>query len=268
MNFPLPDQPTILDKIVNQTWEDLSTRKKKISVSAFKDYALYHTPRRDFGGALRREAEVSIIAEVKKASPSKGIIREDFNPLKIAEQYTEAGAAALSVLTEPRFFQGSVDYLSEIRNRFEIPLLRKDFIIDFYQLEEARAYGADAVLLIVSVLEGNLLQELHHAAEEAGLQCLVECYSQEDFDRIDFSQVKILGVNNRDLRSFEVDVHRGISILEQSPDETIRVSESGLSTPDDIQLLLDNNIQSALIGEYFMRQPHPGDALKRILERL
>jgi len=266
MTFPNPEQPTILDKIVEQTREDLVTRKKKVATLDFRDFEMYHLPRRDFGAELRRDSEIRVIAEVKKASPSKGIIRTDFNPLKIAEQYSEADAAALSVLTEPRFFQGSLDYLKDIRRRFELPLLRKDFIIDFYQIEEARAYGADAVLLIVNILDGSLLEELLHAAEETGLQCLVECYDQADFDRLNFDQVHLLGVNNRDLKTFEVDVHRGISILQQAPDHVIKISESGLSKPDDIMLLLDSGVDAALIGEFFMRQKNPGDALKRLME--
>jgi len=259
---------TILDKIVEQTKEDLIKRKKKITSVDFRGFEVYNQKRKNFKAGLKKYNDVKIIAEIKKASPSKGIIRADFNPLKIAEQYQDAGAAALSILTEPFFFQGSLEYLVEVRRRFDLPLLRKDFIIDFYQVEEARAYGADAILLIVSILDGNQLDELLHAAKEAGLQCLVECYNQDDFDRLDLTKIELLGVNNRDLNTFEVNVHQGISILEQAPEHIIKISESGLSHPDDLKLLRDHGIHAALIGEHFMRQPHPGDALKRMVEGL
>jgi len=268
INDIIKPNKTILDKIVEQTKEDLIKKKKKLTSVDFRGFEVYQHKRKNFKSGLRKVNDVKIIAEIKKASPSKGIIRQDFNPLKIAEQYQEAGAAALSVLTEPFFFQGSLDYLVEIRRRFDLPLLRKDFIVDFYQVEEARAYGADAILLIVSILDGSLLEELLHAASEAGLQCLVECYNQDDFDRLDMSKIQMLGVNNRDLNTFEVNVHQGIKILEQAPEGVIKISESGLSHPDDLKLLRDHGIDAALIGEHFMRQSHPGDALKRMVEGL
>lgn len=260
--------PDILQKIVEQTKEDLEKRKKKVAEVDFRGFELYQQKRRNFQKALRKKNEVRIIAEVKKASPSKGVIRSDFHPLKIAESYSEAGAAALSVLTEARFFQGDVQYMADISRRFDLPVLRKDFIVDFYQIEEARAHGADAVLLIVGITSGTQLNELHHAATEAGLQCLVECYDEGDFNRVDFEIVSMLGVNNRDLKTFEVDVHRGITLLQKAPEKTIKISESGLSKGDDLKLLRDNGIDAALIGEYFMRQPHPGDALSRLLEEM
>lgn len=266
--FPEFDRPTILDRIVEQTKEDLIRKKKKIKGSDFRGFPGYSLERRDFRKAIHQENKLSIIAEVKKASPSKGVIRADFHPLKIAEQYVEAGASALSILTEPFFFQGSLDYLIQVRQRFGLPLLRKDFIVDFYQVEEARAYGADAILLIAGTTDGNQLNELHHAAHEAGLQCLVECYGEDEFRSLDFETVEIVGVNNRNLKTFEVDLHRGIALLETAPGHVTTVSESGLSHPDDLKRLMDHGIHAALIGEHFMRQPNPGDALKMMLDEI
>lgn len=255
---------TILEKITEQTREDILKRKKSVAKADFKSFEMYEKKRKSLYDALHRENEVAILAEVKKASPSKGLIREDFQHEKIAEQYMEAGAAAISVLTDEPFFKGKMQYLTDIGRFAEVPLLRKDFIVDFYQVEEARGIGADAILLIASILDGNQLQELHHAATEAGLECLVECYTEEEVMRMDFNFVKIFGVNNRDLNTFEVDVHRGIRLLKTAPDDVVTVSESGLSKPEDIELLRNEGINAALIGEHFMRQPHPGDAIKQI----
>lgn len=258
----------ILEQIVEQTEIDLRKRKRKVSIRDFESFELYENKRRPFSNALRNSQSVSIIAEIKKASPSKGIIRRDFDPRRIAGQYQEGGATALSVLTDEPAFQGSLDFLSIASQEVEIPVLRKDFIIDPYQVKEARAYGADAILLIATITEGNQLQELLHAAGEMGLQCLVECYSEEDLKQVNFEYIDILGVNNRDLKSFEVDVHRGIELLHKAPEGTLLVSESGLSSAEDLKLLYDENIHAALIGEFFMKQPDPGKAVSKLLKEL
>ncbi len=257
---------TILDKIVEQTALDVAKRKSKVAYSDFNSFKNYAKTRIDFKKALNRPNTVSVIAEIKKASPSKGIIREDFDPIRIANQYIEGGAAALSILTDEPFFKGSLSYLNDVAAFSNIPLLRKDFIIDPYQIEEAKAHGADAVLIIVAITDGGQLTELLHAAKESGLDALVECYDLDDFDRLDFDMVDILGVNNRDLKDFKVDVHRGISILQKAPKDTVLVSESGLSTGADLALLRKENIHSALIGEALMRQPDPKVALKELLK--
>jgi indole-3-glycerol phosphate synthase len=262
----MTDSAGILGKIVNQTREDLRQRKKKAAVSDFRSYPLYEEPRRDFYAALESDERIRVIAEVKKASPSKGIIREDFDPVGIAMQYEEGGASAISVLTETRFFLGSLDYLSEIRAKVSLPLLRKDFIVDFYQIEEARAAGADAILLIAGITSGSQLSELHHAAREAGLRCLVECYTEEEFRSLKFNEVEIVGVNNRNLKTFEVDLHRGLSLLSSAPEGIIKVSESGLSSPEDLATVHEYGCDAVLIGEHFMRQDKPGDAVKRFLD--
>ncbi|HBQ60325.1 MAG TPA: indole-3-glycerol phosphate synthase TrpC [Balneolaceae bacterium] len=257
----------ILEKITEQTAEDLAKRKQKVSFSDFNSFEGFEKERISFREALAGNEAVSIISEVKKASPSKGIIRPDFDPVDIALRYEEGGASAISVLTDEPFFKGDLKYLEAISRRVELPLLRKDFIIDPYQIKEARAYGADAVLIIVAITEGKQLQELQHAAKEFGLDALVECYDQDDFDRLDFELTDILGVNNRDLKKFDVDVHRGISILQQAPEKTVLVSESGLSTGKDLALLKQKGIHSALIGEHFMRQEDPGQAVRDLLEQ-
>lgn len=256
----------VLERIVEQTSLDLAKRKREISFNELHSLEGFEKERIDFKKALLSD-QVSIIAEVKKASPSKGIIREDFDPVDIALRYEEGGAAAISVLTDKPFFKGDLEYLSDISKRVQLPLLRKDFIIDPFQVKEARAYGADAVLIIVAITEGSQLNELIAATKEFGLSALVECYDQADFDRLDFSEVDILGVNNRDLKYFKVDVHRGISILQQAPEGTVLVSESGISTGEDIALLQREGIHSALIGEHFMRQTDPGKAVSELLEQ-
>jgi indole-3-glycerol phosphate synthase len=258
---------TILDQIVEKTTEDLAKRKRKVSFNDFNSFPGFEKEIISFKKALSGTDAVSIISEVKKASPSKGIIRPDFDPVDIALRYEEGGASAISVLTDQPFFQGDLEYLKAISERVKLPLLRKDFIVDPYQMKEAKAYGADAALIIVAITEGSQLEELLHAAKEFGLDALVECYDHDDFDRIDFDLVDILGVNNRDLKSFEVDVHRGISILKQAPEETILVSESGLSSGKDLALLRKEGIHSALIGEYFMKQKDPGQAVKDLIEQ-
>lgn len=257
---------TVLDRIIAQTREDLAKRKKRIAMRDFQDSEDYHRPRRSLKAALRGE-DVRILAEIKKASPSKGLIREDFDPQRIAAQYQEGGASAISVLTDEPFFQGKGEYLTAVSREVTIPVLRKDFIVDVYQIEEAKAWGADAILLIATVLSAMHLDELHHAAAEIGLDCLVEAYDADDVAKIDFSRVDIFGVNNRDLRTFEVDVHRGVALLNTAPEQVVKVSESALTTRADIQYLRDHRIDAALIGEHFMRQVHPGEAVTDILIR-
>lgn len=258
----------ILEQIVEQTEVDLRKRKRKVSFRDLESFELYENERRSFSDALKNTDSVSIIAEIKKASPSKGIIRKDFDPQRIAAQYREGGARALSVLTDGPAFQGSLDFLKIASEEVDIPVLRKDFIIDPYQVKEARAYGADAILLIATITEGNQLQELLHASGEMELQCLVECYSEEDVKQLNFEYIDILGVNNRDLKSFDVDVHRGIELLHKAPEGTLLVSESGLSSAEDLKLLYDEKIHAALIGEFFMKQPDPGKAVKKLLDDL
>lgn len=257
---------TVLEQIVEQTHIDLKKRKQHMAASDLETLPGYERKRRSLADALKAEDRVSIIAEIKKASPSEGVICRDFNPADIARQYEEAGAAALSVLTDEPAFKGHLNDLQTAANQVAIPLLRKDFIIDTYQIKEARAYGADAVLLIATITDGYQLQELHHAAGEEELECLVECYTEDDLARVDFKQVHILGVNNRNLATFGVDVHRGIALLKRAPDGTVLVSESGISSRSDMELLADNKIDAALIGTHFMKSESPGKALQLLHE--
>lgn len=253
---------SILDTIIDDTRELVTERKRETPVSELEQRPFYSD--RDplsLVEALKQKG-MSFLCEVKKASPSKGVIREDFKPAWIAQQYAKHGAAAISVLTEPIHFQGSIENLAWIRAHVqETPLLRKDFIIDPYQLVEARAVGADAVLLIATALDPGQLYDLHAAATELGLSCLVEVYSLEDLDKIDFDQISILGVNNRDLNTFEVDVQNSLRIFEHVPRSVGRVSESGLSDPETLVRLRQAGVNGVLIGEHFMRADNPGEAV-------
>lgn len=251
---------SILDKIVEDTRALVAERKSSTSIGSLEASALYNKSRLDFEGALKADG-LAVIAEIKKASPSKGIIRADFEPTRIAAQYTSFGANAISVLTEPLHFQGQLKFLADVRETTNLPLLRKDFIIDPYQLVEARAYGADAVLLIAAILDKKQLNHLHKAANELNLDCLVEVYDANEMDRIDFDQVRILGVNNRDLRTFEVNLKHSINVFKSAPDNVIKVSESGIHSGEDLFFLRSHGSDAVLIGETFMRAENPGEAL-------
>ena len=256
----------LLDTIVHQTKEDLGKRKKERSISDLEQSWGYERLQRSFRSALEIEG-VQFITEVKKASPSKGIIREQFNPLEIAQIYEEHGASALSVLTDEPFFQGHLDYMESISRQVTIPVLRKDFIVDPYQIVEAKAYGADAILLIVRILTDSQLDELLDAAYELQLDVLVECYTREEQERLDYNKISILGVNNRDLERFEVDVHRGVAQLNSAPKGIIRVSESGISSTQDIEYLHNERIDAVLIGEHLMRQQNIAAALSELTSK-
>ena len=258
---------TILDRIIERTREIVASRRRHVSVAELEQTELFSETRRPFGGAIAA-IPLAIIAEVKRASPSKGIIREDFDPVAIARSYDESGAAAISVLTEPDFFQGSLDYLGHIRRETQAPLLRKDFIIDPYQVVEARSAGADAILLIATALDPSQLHELHEAAAEYGLDSLVEVYDARELDLLDVDRLQIVGANNRDLRTFEVDISRSLEILCVLPDHITTVSESGIETAHDLARLVEYGIDAALVGETFMRAPSPGDHLRRTLDEL
>lgn len=258
---------TILDQIVEKTASDLAKRKRNVSWKDFESFKGYESGKQSLAKSLKKPNEVSIIAEIKKGSPSKGVIRHDFDPAKLTEQYIEGGASAISVLSDEPFFMGSLDYLETVAKMSLIPVLRKDFIIDPYQVKEASAYGADAVLLIATICKGDQLEELLAATKEFGLEALVECYHEEEVDSLDWDRVEILGVNNRDLSTFTVDLHRGVDLLQKSAVETVRVSESGLSSPKDLLFLQKNSIDAALIGEHFMRKKEPGKALKEMINK-
>ena len=221
----------------------------------------------DFAGALRGDG-VSIIAEVKKASPSKGLLCPDFDPVALARAYAEGGAAAISVLTEVNYFQGSLDYLLQIRDALgpvSVPLLRKDFIFEPYQVYEARAYGADAILLIAVIMEDSQMESLIALARELGMQVLVEVHNDTELTRVLRGSAGIIGINNRDLRTFEVDIHTTEQLCPLIPPDCIVVSESGVSRRDDIEKLREWGINAALVGEALVTA---GDVVARLRELL
>lgn len=256
---------SILDDIIDDTRELIERQKRETPIAELKQRPFYDDREPLSLAEALKERGMSFIAEVKKASPSKGVIREDFDPASIAQQYAQHGAAAISVLTEPLHFQGSIEHMAWIRAHVpETPLLRKDFIIDPYQLVEARAVGADAVLLIATALDPGQLSELHAAATELGLSCLVEVYTEDDLDKIDWNQVTVLGVNNRNLHTFEVDIEHSLRIFDQTPKHVGRVAESGLSNPETLVRLRKAGVNGALIGEHLLRAEHPGQALSRL----
>ncbi|MGI6105677.1 MAG: indole-3-glycerol phosphate synthase TrpC [Raoultibacter sp.] len=241
----------ILDRIVAATKERVREDKKRAHLSvqegpplSNKEYA--------FEKALRTP-EVSLICEVKKASPSKGLIAPDFPYVKIAQEYETAGAAALSILTEPDFFLGKDAYLTEIRSRTHIPLLRKDFIIDPFQVEQSHRLGADAILLICSILDQDTLKELFEQADKLGLSCVVEVHDVIELERALDIGARIIGVNNRNLKSFTVDTSISLALRERTPRDVIFVSESGVKTPADITQLKQHEVDAVLIGETLMR---------------
>lgn len=208
--------------------------------------------------------EIAFICEVKKASPSKGIIAEDFSYLSIAKEYEKAGAAAISVLTEPEYFLGKDEYLQEIAKEVQIPILRKDFTIDSYQIYEAKVLGASAVLLICALLDTTTLKEYIDIAHSLGLSALVEAHTKQEVQSAIEAGARIIGVNNRDLKTFQVDVQNSIKLRENIPDDVIYISESGIKTAEDIKALRENGVNAVLIGETLMRSPNKKEALNRL----
>ncbi len=255
---------TILHTIVRDAAAPLKKKIRDVPVSSLLSMEGFSRPCHSLADALEG-SPVSIIAEIKRRSPSKGLLRDSFNVRLIAESYERAGAAALSVLTEENYFAGHIDHLRHVRAVCSLPILRKDFIVDPYQLFEARAYGADAALLIATLLDKSQISELLHAADEAGISCLVELYHAAELDKLDFDQISILGANNRDLRTFDVDTSRAPEILGAAPPGVVLVAESGLSTATELVDLTRLHIDAALIGETFMVASDPGDALANLL---
>jgi indole-3-glycerol phosphate synthase len=255
---------TILDDIVRRCRETVRQAKTLVPQRTLEDRPLYHQARRGFLAALRQRAP-AIIAEIKRASPSKGLIRSDFDPVWIAGRYAAAGASALSVLTEEHFFQGSLQYLESIRAAVPIPLLRKDFTIDPYQVSEARAWGADAVLLIAAILDDAALRDLHATARGLDLDVLVEVHSEEELERVRDLGATLIGVNNRDLRTFVTRLATAEWLRPLMPPGVTAVAESGIETPADIARLRRAGYDVFLIGESLMRAPDPGEALAALL---
>ena len=224
---------------------------------------------RGFEASLRRNiaaGRAGVIAEVKKASPSKGVLRPDFRPAAIAESYAQGGASCLSVLTDVQFFQGSVDYLRQARAAVELPVIRKDFIVDMYQVYEARAMGADAILLIVSALDHGLMAELEACAQELGMDVLVEVHDGDELTAALRLKTRLVGINNRNLRTFAVSLDTTIDLLPRIPAERLVVTESGIAVRDDVERMRAANVHAFLVGEAFMRAPDPGNELRRLFD--
>ncbi len=254
----------ILDDIIKKTKKDLEIKKQQYDLEWLGRSLAYNPYQpRDVKQYLTstKEEPIRIIAEVKKASPSKGVIREDFDPLKIAQTYSQNGANAISVLTEPHFFQGDLEYLTGIRRYVDTPLLRKDFIIDEYQLLEALVYGADFVLLIAKALDLNTLKELYNKALKLGLEVLMEVHDLEDLKKAMKCGASIIGINHRNLETFEIDMNLCDKLIPLIPNGKIIIAESGIQDTSTIKRLNSIGVDAFLIGEHFMRQDNIADEL-------
>ncbi|MFK7765880.1 MAG: indole-3-glycerol phosphate synthase TrpC [Mariniblastus sp.] len=259
---------SILEKIVRHKLVEIEKAKLARPLVEIKAQLSTVAPPLDFLAALtlgNQSNRVSLIAEVKKASPSKGIIRDDFHPVDIAKAYALNGASCISVLTDEHFFQGHLDFLKQIRSDVNIPLLRKDFVLDEYQVFEARSAGADAVLLIAECLDPARMKILHQLINELGMTALVELYDSKNIPAVLACEPQLVGVNNRDLNTFEIDLNHSIRVKSELPDEIAMVSESGIFTNDDVRLMHENQVDAILVGESLMRQTDIGQAVKQLL---
>jgi indole-3-glycerol phosphate synthase len=257
----------ILNRILEVKREEVATASTARPLATIRAAAEAQPAARDFVGALRSKlssGKVAVIAEIKKASPSKGVIRADFRPADIAADYERHGAACLSVLTDRQFFQGSEAYLREARAACSLPVLRKDFLIDPWQVYEARAMGADAILLIVAALSLTQMQEMEAIAHGLGMGVLVECHDAAELDIALQLTTPLIGINNRNLRSFEVSLDTTLSQLARVPDERIVVTESGILAAADVARMRSNGVHAFLVGEAFMRAVSPGAELARL----
>ena len=257
----------ILDKIIAVKRDEISLARRKRDLASLRRDAESRGGQRDFVGAIRDKiaaGAAGVIAEVKKASPSKGVLRERFDPAGIAESYAEHGAACLSVLTDAQFFQGSAAYLEQARAACALPVLRKDFMVDAYQLFEARAMGADCILLIAACLDDALMVDLEAQAHALGMAVLVEVHDGTELERALLLKTPLVGVNNRNLRTFEVSLQTTLDLLTQVPAERLLVTESGILARADVQRMRDANVHAFLVGEAFMRAPDPGLALAEL----
>jgi indole-3-glycerol phosphate synthase len=257
----------ILQRIVAVKREEIAASKARRDLTAMRALARERGGLRDFEAALSGAIATrgsAVIAEIKKASPSRGVLREPFVPAEIAASYARHGAACLSVLTDDRFFQGSAAYLEQARAVCALPVLRKDFIVDEYQVYESRAMGADCILLIVACLDDAALADLEACARELRLAVLVEVHDRPELERALRLRTPLIGVNNRNLHTFEVSLSTTLSLMEQVPPERLLVSESGILVPGDVQRLREAGVQAFLVGEAFMRAPDPGVALAEL----
>lgn len=258
----------ILDEIVEERKQQLQREMDNIPLEDMKEMAL-NSKRKNHGfkEALQKEG-LSVIAEVKKASPSKGVIAEDFRPVETAIAYEKAGAAAISCLTEEHYFKGGSKYFADIRAKVEIPMLRKDFIIDAYQIYEAKVLGADAILLIAAILEEEKLKEFYQLGKELGMDCLVEVHNKEELEKVVACGCDIIGINNRNLKTFDVDLNTTSKLADKIPYEAVLVSESGMQNKEDLLNVRNQGADGVLIGETFMRSGNIDETMKELRSSL
>jgi len=259
--------PDILKKILLRKKEEIAQRSAITPLDQLMEMSEFALPVRGFIQTIENkisQGEAAVIAEIKKASPSKGVMRENFIPADIAKSYEENGAACLSVLTDKDYFQGSEAYLKQARNATELPVIRKDFIIHPYQVIEARVINADCILLIVAALTDERLHELLHLAQQLKMDVLMEVHDTEEMERALLTGAKLIGVNNRNLRTFEVSLQNTLDMLNMVPDDRILVTESGIHVPADVKLMRENNVHAFLVGEAFMRADEPGEKLAEL----
>ena len=269
MHSVMKTHSDVLNRIMQHKSEEVAYAKQQLAIAEIKAMSQDQAPCRGFVNALQAKLaqnKSAVIAEVKKASPSKGIIRENFDPMQIAESYAEYGAACLSVLTDEEFFKGHMHYLHQARNACALPILRKDFMLDDYQIFEARANGADCILLIVAVLENGLMQDLAGRAVELGMDVLIEVHNDEELERGLQLEMPMIGINNRHLRDFNTSVKTTIDLLADIPDDVIVVTESGIHTHEDVKMMRENQVDTFLVGEAFMRHPIPGEKLNELFD--
>lgn len=259
--------PDILVKILDRKREEIAERSATVSIAQLKDQCVEADAVRGFIKSIENKIankKSAVIAEIKKASPSKGLLRENFHPAEIAESYAVHGAACLSILTDKDYFQGHEDYLKQARAACELPVIRKDFIIDPYQVYEARVIEADCILLIVAALDDESLNSLYNLAKELDMDVLMEVHDEQEMQRALKTGASLIGVNNRNLRTFETSLDTTLKMIDMVDESHILVTESGIHTIDDVQLMRDNNINAFLVGEAFMRAENPGEKLAEL----
>jgi indole-3-glycerol phosphate synthase len=264
--------PDILQRIIAEKWREIERARANVSPQEMATRANRRaSPPRGFAAAIEaasRQGRPAVIAEIKRASPSRGVIREDFNVPEIARDYEQAGATCLSVLTDVSFFQGSNDYLRVAHDAVSLPILRKDFIVDPYQVHEARTIGADCILLIAAVLDQREMRALSDVATDLGMDVLVEVHNQLEMDAALTLGPSMIGINNRDLHTFKVSLDTTLGLLSQVPSGTLVISESGISSPADVLRLSEAGVGGFLVGESMMREPSPGDKLRELFDGL
>ena len=262
-------QPDILQRILEVKRAEIAAAARIKPLEAIRSEAQAAPPPSDFAAALRTRIESgrpAVIAEIKKASPSKGVLREQFHPAEIAASYARHGAACLSVLTDAQFFQGRPEYLRQARMASGLPVLRKDFLTDPYQIYEARVLGADCVLLIVAALDPTRMLELETISAELGMAVLVEVHDAAELDQALALRTPLLGINNRDLRTFETSLQTTLDLIQRIPGDRLVITESGISTPQHVALMRQFGVNGFLVGEAFMRSPDPGAEMARVFD--